>query len=413
MNDFLDNLLAQLDHPDSVAFLTFLLLAFLIGFITGWVLYGGRARRRKREVKKLQSELAMEKAQAANLQEQLDLKMVDLVKAERNAEEAMLKARELEVEKEKLELALADAQKEIERLEAAARSYNHTIEDLNNQILGLKTRQNKLLQEMERGEEAVDLLADMQSSYNATLQRLEAIEQRLERLHAENEALKAALQTGEKPSGPPPNDKSSNAPAPPLGPSSAEVKKAAEKFKKLLGKTLPAAAEKDKDDLTLIKGIGRFIEQKLNELGLFTYEQIARLDDEAIEWLTAAIEFFPGRIKRDDWVGQAARLQAIKEENPEALNPAAVFPNNPTDLKVIEGIGPKIEALLKKNGIGDWKTLSETEVEKLYEILEQGGDRFRMHDPSTWPLQAELAANGEWDKLKQYQEHLIGGREKG
>ncbi|RMF23341.1 MAG: DUF1049 domain-containing protein [Bacteroidetes bacterium] len=413
MNDFLENILAQLDHPDSVAFLTFLLLAFLIGFITGWVLYGGRARRRKRELKKLEFELKAAQARATGLQEQLDLKMVDFVKAERQTEEALLKARELEAEKEKLELALADAKKEIERLEAAARSYNHTIEDLNNQILGLKTRQNKLLQEMERGEEAVDLLADMQSSYNATLQRLQAVEERLDRLSAENEALKAALQLGKKGAADAGGSSAPESPAPLALASSEEVQKAAEKFRQLIGKSLPAATVKDKDDLTLIKGIGRFIEQKLNDLGIYSYAQVARLDDAAIELLTKAIEFFPGRIKRDDWVGQAARLQAIKEENPDALNPAAVFPNNPTDLKVIEGIGPKIEALLKKNGIGDWKTLSETEVEKLYEILEKGGERFRMHDPSTWPLQAELAANGEWDKLKQYQEHLIGGREKG
>ncbi len=65
------------------------------------------------------------------------------------------------------------------------------------------------------------------------------------------------------------------------------------------------ANEENKDDLKLIKGIGPFIEKKLNALGIYTFKQIANFNEEDKDIVNEAIEFFPGRIKRDDWVGQA------------------------------------------------------------------------------------------------------------
>lgn len=62
------------------------------------------------------------------------------------------------------------------------------------------------------------------------------------------------------------------------------------------------------EDLTKINGIGPYIEQKLNEIGIYNYRQISRFKDEDIRILTELIDFFPGRIERDDWVGQAEGL---------------------------------------------------------------------------------------------------------
>jgi predicted flap endonuclease-1-like 5' DNA nuclease len=61
----------------------------------------------------------------------------------------------------------------------------------------------------------------------------------------------------------------------------------------------------EKDDLTLIKGIGPFIEKRLNMLGIYTFRQISEFTPETIEHISKAIEFFPKRIVRDNWVGQA------------------------------------------------------------------------------------------------------------
>ncbi len=82
------------------------------------------------------------------------------------------------------------------------------------------------------------------------------------------------------------------------------------------------------------------------------------------------------------------------------------------DLKVIEGIGPKLESILKENGITDLKTMSESDPDKLREILESAGNRFKMFNPTTWPKQALLAVEGKWDELKEYQSELDGGVEK-
>ena len=61
----------------------------------------------------------------------------------------------------------------------------------------------------------------------------------------------------------------------------------------------------NRDNLQEISGIGPFIEQKLNALGIFTFEQISKMDSEIEEQVNIAIEFFPGRVKRDEWARQA------------------------------------------------------------------------------------------------------------
>jgi predicted flap endonuclease-1-like 5' DNA nuclease len=66
--------------------------------------------------------------------------------------------------------------------------------------------------------------------------------------------------------------------------------------------------EDEKDDLTVIKGIGPFIEKRLNMVGIYTLKQISEFTPETIEQVSKAIEFFPNRMLRDDWVGQAKVL---------------------------------------------------------------------------------------------------------
>lgn len=80
------------------------------------------------------------------------------------------------------------------------------------------------------------------------------------------------------------------------------------------------------------------------------------------------------------------------------------------NLQVVEGIGPKIEELLKTNGIQNWHMLAVSSTESLKAILQRGGERFQMHDPSSWPDQAALAIEGKWAELEEYQVLLPGGR---
>ncbi|MDC1162402.1 hypothetical protein OAT18_03060 [Tenacibaculum sp.] len=80
------------------------------------------------------------------------------------------------------------------------------------------------------------------------------------------------------------------------------------------------------------------------------------------------------------------------------------------DLKIVEGIGPKIEQLFHGFDIKTWKDLGETSVEKCQEVLNSGGERYRVHKPTTWPEQAKLAYEGKWAALKAWQDELDGGK---
>ena len=54
--------------------------------------------------------------------------------------------------------------------------------------------------------------------------------------------------------------------------------------------------------------MGPFIEEKLNALGIFTFSQISKMTSELEQQVNEAIEFFPGRVKRDEWANQAKAL---------------------------------------------------------------------------------------------------------
>ncbi|QQR97748.1 MAG: hypothetical protein IPK18_13065 [Sphingobacteriales bacterium] len=68
------------------------------------------------------------------------------------------------------------------------------------------------------------------------------------------------------------------------------------------------AKTSEKDDLKQITGIGLSVENKLNNVGIFCLQQIANFNDDDIKIVNEAIEFFPGRILKDNWVGQAKKL---------------------------------------------------------------------------------------------------------
>ena len=81
------------------------------------------------------------------------------------------------------------------------------------------------------------------------------------------------------------------------------------------------------------------------------------------------------------------------------------------NLQVVEGIGPKINQLLNDAGIVTWRQLSQTNTERLKQILTDAGPRFKMHNPQSWPEQALFAADEKWQGLIDLQKVLDGGKE--
>lgn len=84
-----------------------------------------------------------------------------------------------------------------------------------------------------------------------------------------------------------------------------ELKRVKANASKIDFKVLGTARASEKDELQVIKGIGPFIEEKLNALGIFKFVQIAKMTSKIEDEVNIAIEFFPGRVKRDEWVKQA------------------------------------------------------------------------------------------------------------
>ncbi|MED5291081.1 MAG: helix-hairpin-helix domain-containing protein, partial [Candidatus Thermoplasmatota archaeon] len=141
-----------------------------------------------------------------------------------------------------------------------------------------------------------------------------------------------------------------------------------------------------KDDLQVIKGIGPFIEEKLNALGITTYRQLANMTAKLETQVNEAIEFFPGRVKRDQWVAQAkillgmdAKLDEKALKQAEELERVAqkaegidfgilgvASASEADDLQKIKGIGPFIAEKLNALGIYKFSQLANmtSEIEE-------------------------------------------------
>jgi len=111
----------------------------------------------------------------------------------------------------------------------------------------------------------------------------------------------------------------------------------------------------------------------------------------------------------------AAPLAVADTSAADAKAAAAAAPALPKgvkqdDLKIIEGVGPKIAGLLAEGGFETWAKVAAATPEALKEILVAAGPRYQMHNPGSWPKQAGLAAAGKWDELNKLQDELDGGK---
>ncbi len=108
----------------------------------------------------------------------------------------------------------------------------------------------------------------------------------------------------------------------------------------------------------------------------------------------------------------------IKKEKEEIMDKTflnvsnSIKKKNKQDLKIIEGIWPKIEQLLNKWWIYSYKDLELSEISTIQNILENAWSRYTLHNPTTWPKQANIANNWNFEKLKTYQDKLIKWIEK-
>ena len=109
----------------------------------------------------------------------------------------------------------------------------------------------------------------------------------------------------------------------------------------------------------------------------------------------------------------AAEAEAVVEEtDAEDVKEAeaAAAAGEPDNLRVIEGIGPKVNNALKDMGITTFAQLAAADPEKLEADLRAANVRILPGAPQTWPDQAALAAKGDWEGFEKLTESLKGGR---
>lgn len=109
---------------------------------------------------------------------------------------------------------------------------------------------------------------------------------------------------------------------------------------------------------------------------------------------------------------KSAPSKAVTVIDMAAAKAAGFALKNANDLTVIEGIGPKINELFHNNGIKTFAELANCSETQMRTILDTGGSRFRIANPSTWAQQAALAAENKWAELKKLQDKLSGGVKK-
>ena len=108
-------------------------------------------------------------------------------------------------------------------------------------------------------------------------------------------------------------------------------------------------------------------------------------------------------------VAKATNVEAEVEPTEEAVAKKAKVEAD--DLTKVEGIGPKAAEALVAAGIATFADLSKGDAEKIKEILTEASSRMAHLDPTSWPKQAKMAADGKWDELKEWQDNTKGGVE--
>ncbi len=173
----------------------------------------------------------------------------------------------------------------------------------------------------------------------------------------------------------------------------ALFKRISERKSSIYYNRIGTAKLEEADDLTAISGIGGWISKKLNMLDIYTYRQISNFNDEDIQSVTDAIEYFPGRIERDEWIDQAKELLRVEGKKTALLksisdNKSRIYfdrlgiahKHHANNLTLIKGISSWIEERLNMLEIFTFEQISKLEqkdIETITEILEIAKDRIK------------------------------------
>lgn len=181
--------------------------------------------------------------------------------------------------------------------------------------------------------------------------------------------------------------------------------------------TPPAPAtttQSQPSDLGMIWGVNEEVNTQLHANGIYTYDQLANSRASDVDSaLTVASRYYPGMDRQaihGSWIKQADLAIAGQWDDLSNYQHETIdLASGRDDLKVIWGIGPKIEGVMNENGIYTFAQVASVPAERLTEILHKAGPRFRISSEKlheTWPEQARLADRGEMEALAALQAGL-------
>jgi predicted flap endonuclease-1-like 5' DNA nuclease len=273
----------------------------MVGTIIGWWL---RANTLEKDVRHALARIEQEKNTLARLythvKHQHDLREADFRRA--SLELSNLHAQVQWLENERVSL-MPDAQvanARIERAEANAAQYAQKVAAIEMLAQNLRAKNTQLTADLERARQELTAWETIYRDFKMMQERLMAFEQSSKGLAIERDALRESLAAA--------RTEIESLQREILKVTALSEKQGSGRTTKKGG---PAAPEHT-DDLKLIKGVTPPLEQKLKSLGIHTFIQISRWDDEAVIAFSRALGVSPGKVFQEDWVGQARYLAGEK-----------------------------------------------------------------------------------------------------
>ncbi len=167
------------------------------------------------------------------------------------------------------------------------------------------------------------------------------------------------------------------------------------------------------DNMTRIWGLDAEIERSLATRGIDTYRELEEVSyDEVLPELEMVQANYPHYSKREIhsyWVQQSRWAMNEDWDAIESQFASLATPPEPDDLTRVWGIGAGLEGILNANGIYTFAQLAEAPEQRLDEIIEKAGPRYRVATRNlhnTWSAQADMAAADDWEALEVYQDKL-------
>jgi len=312
----------------SLYFLIFVIMGFLLGVLAGYLLRNAAYNALQRNLKEKDADLVQKKVEVDQLKQNLAVmennrKEIDLELQKAREDRTRMASRLAPMQQE-----LDQAQRELEESKTAMQSYLSTIEEMQDEMLVLKTRNQRL---EEGGEPDLAFQPEKPGADEGNMAKaFEILSAQLRELQQSNRQISEelqALKSGKMEQAEPLQSETSFQPQPIFeiehferqGDPGEDVSE--EEPLELPSEQIPEErvallqTEEDpaQDDLTRIEGIGPFLQQKLFEVNITTFQQIASMTLQDVQVLTQKIGYIPGRIEKDDWVGQARSLLTTAE----------------------------------------------------------------------------------------------------